>query len=455
MNILALVLVLAAAAHAGKVHPSLKARLAKGEVLDVIIQLPSVDDIFSSPAVVHKASQAEGTATMISMLKERTANSRRPFVNILNELGLGNQRSISNPIWISNRFEVKKVDAALAEVLARVPGDFVIREPKTATIIEPVQTRPVDINEVKQNPNQWGVDMVEAPRAWNTTRGAGVVVGIIDTGVYLEHPALQEAYAGAWHDPYYATAGPTDQQSHGTHCIGSTLGRANGIGVAPEARWTACRGLNHQGSGTEAALLECAQWMLTATPKANVITNSWGGGSNDDWYNDAMRAWQQNGQIPVFAMGNSGSSCRSANSPGDSIYTIGVAATTISDGLATFSSRGPAATGAYKPEVSAPGENIISAGNTGSTYTSKSGTSMATPHVAGVVALMLSVDPTMRYAAVKNILQTTGDRPGVPTSIIQCSTTGEEWPNHGFGHGRSNAASAVEAALASRGEYYF
>lgn len=130
MKVLALVLVLAAAAHAGKVHPSLKARLAKGEVLDVIIELPSVDDIFSSPAVLHKATKAEGAATMISMLKERTAASRRPFVNILSELGFGNQRSISNPIWISNRFEVKNCDSALAEVLARVPGEFVIREPK-------------------------------------------------------------------------------------------------------------------------------------------------------------------------------------------------------------------------------------------------------------------------------------------------------------------------------------
>lgn len=131
------------------------------------------------------------------------------------------------------------------------------------------------------------------------------------------------------------------------------------------------------GSGSEANLLDCAQWFVTATPKAHVITNSWGGGSNDPWYNDVMRAWQQNDQIPVFAMGNSGSSCRTANSPGDSLYTIGVGATTSTDGVASFSSRGPAATGAYKPEVSAPGQDIISAGNTGQTYTSKSGTSMA------------------------------------------------------------------------------
>lgn len=79
-----------------------------------------------------------------------------------------------------------------------------------------------------------------------------------------------------------------DTQSHGTHCIGSTLGRTNGIGVAPEATWIACRGLNDFGSGTENDLLDCAQWMLTANPMPNIVTNSWGGGSGDNWYNGTI-----------------------------------------------------------------------------------------------------------------------------------------------------------------------
>jgi subtilisin family serine protease len=445
---------LAAAAHAGKVHPDLKARLASGEVMDVIIELPSVDDIFTSPFVTGRSTVEARTANMISMLKDRTAASRKPFVNILSELGLSNQRSIAAPLWISNRFEVKNCDEALATVLARVPGDFVIREPKTVSIIDGIESKPVSIEEVRQNEAQWGVAMIKAPAAWNTTRGNGIVVGIIDTGVHLNHEALQSAYAGAWHDPTHNRPTPDDIQSHGTHCIGSTLGRSNGIGVAPEARWIACRGLSDFGSGSEADLLDCAQWMLSgADPKPHVITNSWGGGSGDPWYNDAMRAWIVAGQIPVFALGNSGPSCRSANSPGDSIYTIGVGATNNADQMASFSSRGPTAT-MLKPEVSAPGQDIISAGNSGTnSYTSKSGTSMATPHVAGAVALLLAQDPSRNFYAIKELLESTGDQPPVDPADVNCGT-GQQWPNNAFGHGRINCENSVNANTTSSVIYF-
>lgn len=131
MKVLALlILVIAAVIQGGEISKSLKACLARGEVLDVMIDLPSVDDIFTSPAVLNSVTKEKGTATMIELLKERTANSRRPFVKILSQLGFGDQRSISNPIWISNRFEVKNCDDALATVLAKIPGNFIIREQK-------------------------------------------------------------------------------------------------------------------------------------------------------------------------------------------------------------------------------------------------------------------------------------------------------------------------------------
>jgi hypothetical protein len=443
MKVLALVLVLAAATHAGEISPELKARLSNGEVLDVMIELPSIEDIFTSQAVLGKSNKADRTATMVSMLKERTAASRKPFVNILTELGLHKQKSIQEPIWISNRFEVKDCDAALASVLARVPGKFIIREPKVAHIIDPVETRPVSIEEVKQNENQWGVDMMDCEMAWEMSTGEGVIVAIIDTGVHGMHEALNMSYAGAWRDPYYNRPEPNDIQSHGTHCIGSTLGTMNGIGCAPGAKWIACRGLNDQGSGSEANLLDCAQWVLDgADPKPHVVTNSWGGGSNDPWYNDAMRSWIIAGMIPVFALGNSGPSCSSSNSPGDSLYTIGVGATNIQDQMASFSSRGPTRI-MLKPEVSAPGQDIISAGNTGTnTYTSKSGTSMATPHVAGAVALLLSQDMDRDFYEIKRLLQMYNNKPTVSQADINCGN-GDMWPNNAFGHGRVNAYLAV------------
>jgi len=331
----------------------------------------------------------------------------------------------------------------LAAVLSRIPEKFTIREEKTVSIF-PSLTKDIV---PEQEELQWGVRMVQANETWDRVTGAGIVVGIIDTGVHLIHESINEAYAGpgGWYDPYYQRPEPNDVQSHGTHCIGSVLGRTNGIGVAPGATWVAARGLNDAGSGSETNLLLSAQFMLAdSDPLPDIITNSWGGGSNDPWYNEAMRAWIVHHQIPVFALGNSGSRCSSHNSPGDSVYALGVGATTINDAVASFSSRGPTRT-FLKPEISAPGENIISAGNTGtSSYTSKSGTSMATPHVAGAVALLLEQDRSRTFYDIKRILQETGDQPPVSPNDVSCVPGGPEWPNAAFGHGRINCLRAVE-----------
>jgi subtilisin family serine protease len=274
------------------------------------------------------------------------------------------------------------------------------------------------------------------------SRGEGVVVGIIDTGVHISHEALANNFAGAWSDPYYNSSGPTDVQSHGTHALGIAVGQSNGIGVAPGAKWIACRGLNHQGSGYDAELLGCGEWMLTANPRPNVVTNLWGGGYNEDWYNDVVSAWKVANIIPVFGIGNSGSSCNSVVSPGDQLGLISVGDTDVNDAVASFSSRGPAASGLQKPEVSAPGDNIVSAGNNGtSSYSIKPGTSMAAPHVAGAVALYLSANPGATYENVFNALTTTGDKPTLSNADRNCGTG--EWPNMAFGYGRINAARLV------------
>jgi len=276
------------------------------------------------------------------------------------------------------------------------------------------------------------------------TQGEGVVVGVIDTGCNVGHVALADAYAGAWRDPYYNTAGPTDQHGHGSHCMGSILGRANGVGVAPRATWVACRGLNHQGSGSEGDLTTCAQFMVTATPRPKVVSNSWGGGSGQTWYNSQVSAWRQANIVPVFALGNSGPSCRSANSPGDQGNLIAVGATTDTDAMASFSSRGAAGSGAMKPEVSAPGNNIVSCGTGSNNYATMSGTSMATPHVAGAVALILSANPNYSFEQVLSALQTTAAHPTLSNADRNCGVSGgADFPNNAFGHGRIDVGRAL------------
>lgn len=224
--------------------------------------------------------------------------------------------------------------------------------------------------------------------------------------------------------------------------MGTVLGRENGVGVAPGASWIACRGLNHQGSGTEAVLTQCAQFMLTANPRPHIVSNSWGGGSGDTWFNSQINAWRAAGMIPIFAIGNSGSACRSVNSPGDQPNVISVGATSQMEAVGSFSSRGPSQSGGIKPDFVAPGSNIVSCGTGANNYVTMSGTSMATPHMAGAVALYLAHFPTQGYADVYDAFARTAVKP--PLSDVDCGLPESGYyPNYVYGHGRIDVAAAM------------
>jgi subtilisin family serine protease len=232
---------------------------------------------------------------MVSMLEGLTSAAQASYVTVAKSLGLETQQ-----LWISNVILVKGLTSKTLAQLAATPGEFIIRPQNTASI----QTEPdVDISANITQTNQWGVEKIRAPEAWAVSNGAGCVAGIIDTGVNIRHEALSAGFAGSWSDPYYNTAGPTDQHGHGSHCMGTILGRSNGVGVAPGATWVACRGLNHQGSGTEAALLSCGQFMLNSVPRPNVISHTWSGGSGDSMFDSTISAWVLAGIIPVFPVG--------------------------------------------------------------------------------------------------------------------------------------------------------
>jgi subtilisin family serine protease len=160
-----------------------------------------------------------------------------------------------------------------------------------------------------------------------------------------------------------------------------------------------------------------------------------------------VKAWRAANIIPVFANGNSGPWCSSTGSPGDFPNVIAVGATDSDDKLASFSSKGPSVTGLIKPDISAPGEDVRSAWNTSDTaFETISGTSMATPHVSGVIALLLSKKPTLTFDQVMSALGSTTERSTLKRVYMKCNGTAEtQFPNNQYGYGRVNAFSAYKS----------
>jgi subtilisin family serine protease len=258
-----------------------------------------------------------------------------------------------------------------------------------------------------------------------------------------------------WFDPYQGTANPNDQNGHGTHTTCNIAGGL-GYGVAPKARWSACKGCS-TSSCTEEALTACGQWILCpngAPPCVDVpdlSSNSWGGGQGDVFYNEVIANWHAADITPVFANGNSGPLCSTANSPADQ-DVIGVGSTNSAHGLSIFSSKGPTVDGGLKPDISAPGTDVRSAWYTSDTaYSTISGTSMACPHVSGVVALVKGASATpIPYADLRTLLFETTDRDLTPTDRNCGGIDTRTFPNHSFGYGKVNALKAVQRAVESK-----
>jgi subtilisin family serine protease len=256
----------------------------------------------------------------------------------------------------------------------------------------------------------WNIDLIRADDAWRDARGGGITIGTSDSGVDGNHPALREGFRGgddSWYDPWNDTTVPTDHGGHGTHTLGSALGR-NGIGVAPEAQWIGCVNLD-RNLGSPSLYLDCLQFMLAPFPHGgdplrdgrparapHVLTNSWGcpavEGCDGAAVRPAVAAFRAAGVFFVAAAGNSGPSCGSvSDEPSIHPESFTVGAVDRDKVVTGFSSRGPTGSGLTKPDVVAPGADIVSS-LPGGTYGSYDGTSMATPHVAGVVALMWSAN---------------------------------------------------------------
>jgi subtilisin family serine protease len=218
----------------------------------------------------------------------------------------------------------------------------------------------------------YGLKTVRAGEVWEKfgIRGAGVKVGILDTG-YAAHPDLDGRVIMARDFiSDYPENSPNDGQGHGTHCLGTIGGTDKSgthIGVAPEVEFIVGKIFNDSGSTTTDAIMEAMQWIADpdGNPDTNdaptVVSNSWGGGAGSmekekpRW--DIVTSWRELGIVPVFAAGNSGPGAATMSVPGGYPHSFAVGATDENDKIARFSSRGPISwegVSYIKPDISAP-----------------------------------------------------------------------------------------------------
>ncbi len=243
----------------------------------------------------------------------------------------------------------------------------------------------------------WGVSQIKAPQAWSTTTGHRVKVGVIDTGADFSHPDLRQSLSRGI-NLLNRSMLPHDDNGHGTHIAG-TIAAANQlqgmIGVAPRALISPVKAFDHNGSAFVSDIILGIEWCVRN--RMDVINMSFGMKTRSKALLSAVTNAHNAGVIIVASSGNDGKR-RSVDYPARYPQTIAVGATTRLRRVAPFSNRG-----AYI-DVYAPGDKIVSAWLRGK-YNEMSGTSMATSHVSGAIALLLAHKPGLTPAEIKSIIK--------------------------------------------------
>ncbi len=454
----------------GKIDPLVLETAGREGSAEFLVLLEEQADLAGAGRLTSKRARGRHVFERL----RRTAALTQPAV--LAELGrLGAE---VRPFWIANMIWVRG-DGASAEAMARRAD---VRRVYANPWVQ-LEAPGFDASQGRARGGcppagvAGGVAHTGAPDFWaQGFDGAGAVIGGQDTGYDWDHVALKDSYRGwdgasadhayNWHDAIHSGGGvcgadspqPCDDFGHGTHTMGTMAGLAGtaAIGMAPGARWMACRNMD-QGNGTPATYAECFEFFLAPTDAAgqnpdpskapDVINNSWSCPASEGCTDvDVLKMPVENlraaGVVVVVSAGNGGSGCSSVSTPA-AIYqaSFSIGAGDLSDVIAGFSSRGPVTadgSGRLKPDVSAPGVNICSS-TPGDSYGFSSGTSMSAPHVAGLVALLISAQPCLR-GRVDAIEQYITDTAVPRTSTQTCGgVPGSEVPNNTYGWGAVRA----------------
>jgi outer membrane protein assembly factor BamB/subtilisin family serine protease len=442
-----------------KADLNLQQAFEKNNQVNVIIRMkdkPNIESIF--PQVKMQKSRTDKIKMIQNHLKQKANNSQKAIQQALNALESKGKGKKKDSLWIINGLSATLSEEAVAELKQR-------DDVASITLDETLHLPDVTVEEAPPKLPLWGLEKIFAPKVWGQygLKGEGIVVGIMDSGVDGNHEALRKNYRGrdgnhqtSWIDlsgQDYDT--PNDGNGHGTHVAGTAVGGGDGeaIGVAPGAEWIAAKIFNDGGSTTLSAIHRAFQWFMAPggdpSKAPDVVNNSWGNSNTYslEFYED-VKAWVSVGIFPSFAAGNDGPGAQTIGSPGSFPESFAVGATDIYDQTASFSSRGPVywqdsnggTNRLIKPDISAPGHQIYSAWPSQlkkGKYHTISGTSMATPHVTGAIALLYQANPNLTIDEVKDILKNT----------VRLEPHMGTLPNDSYGSGIINIYQAVTEAV--------
>ena len=478
-----------------KLSDELLAELERGATVEVLVQFSERPDLTAA----RKLRGKEAKSSYVFGQLQQTATTQQRAAR----RWLWMRNVEFQPFVLVNALRIERANLDLVRQLAERPEVARIM-PNPWRQMEPLRDplRPAPRPQRGPLGVEWNIAQINAPQVWDLGyRGSDIVIGNQDTGVDWDHEALIDSYRGNadggvdhnynWHDAIHSanplnnddnpddptvnpcgfdTDAPCDDNGHGTYTVGIANGETaeNQVGVAPAARWIACRNMD-RGWGSPATYLECFEWFLAPTDlngenpdptrAPHVINNSWGcpeiEGCNEDNFaimEQAVDHLRAAGIVVVVSAGNSGPDCSTVSNPAaifQSSFTVG--ATNNQDTIANFSSRGPVLVGTdepyRKPDIVAPGVGVRGPRRFDS-YASGSGTSAAGPHVAGLVALLLDANPDL--IGEVDAIETLIEQSALPVESDQsCSDGfgGTGTPNSVYGYGRIDALAAVQLAL--------
>jgi subtilisin family serine protease len=452
-----LAVISAPAAWGGRINSGLMQSLKTAAPTDhyaVIVKMTDKVDLNHLKESLGKEEKKRRQMLVVHALRDKAKASLSSITSDLDAKEREGRIRKVKVLWAINGFAFNGDAEAIRELAARNDVEEVIPD-RIVALALPVPA-------LAAGSGRWNLDMIGAPVLWQLGySGQGTVVANLDSGVDVNHAALSAKWRGgvnSWFDafdavdPFHPTTTPFDDNGHGTSTMGVMVAgntTDNPVGVAPNSTWIAARIFDSKGNGSISGIHEAFQWLLDPDNDPNtadapdVVNCSWtldqaNPGTYDGTFAVDIQALNASGIAVVFAAGNSGPFPGTSVSPANNPGAFPVGATGSDDLVTTTSSRGPSAyDNSIYPVITAPGSGIrttalTGGGNFPDSYTTVDGTSVAAPHVAGALALLLSINPNLSVSELENTVR---------SSALDLGSVG---PDNSYGSGRLDAVRAAE-----------